>query len=84
MILRQRGSAVQMPIRGWSMLRAGLMPYILGYGGVFLMLALGTFFNPLYSYLVLPVFSVVCLQVLRSYAHGAGMKLAQIEATKYL
>lgn len=84
MILRQRGSAVQMPIRGWSMVRAGLMPYILGFGGMFLMLTLGTFFNPLYSYLVLPVFSVLCLQVMRSYAHGAGVKLAQIEATKYL
>jgi len=84
MILRQRGSAAQMPIRGWSILRAQFAPMLLGFGGVSLMLAVGFFFNPLFTYLVLPVFSIVCLQIMKTYAHGAGVKLAQIEATKYL
>lgn len=83
-ILRQRGSAAQMPIRGWSMVRAQLVPSALGLGGVTFMLTVGTLFDPLYTYLVLPVFCAICLRTMKSYAHGAGVKLAQIESTKYL
>ncbi|MHA2221997.1 MAG: hypothetical protein ACXAAO_08040, partial [Candidatus Thorarchaeota archaeon] len=49
MITRQRGSAVQMPIRGWSMLRAHLLPNLIGFGGLSAILGIGVFLNPLYS-----------------------------------
>ncbi len=84
MILRQRGSSVQMPIRGWSILRAQLIPNLLGYTGVFAILLAGMLIHPLYSYLILPVFCLACLQIMRAFAHGAGVKLAQIESSKYL
>ncbi|RDE12286.1 MAG: hypothetical protein C4K49_10435, partial [Candidatus Thorarchaeota archaeon] len=84
MILRQRGSAVQMPIRGWSILRAQLLPNLLGYTGVFSMLLAGMLIHPLFSYLILPVFCLACLQIMRTFAHSAGLKLAQIESSKYL
>ncbi|MHA1902526.1 MAG: hypothetical protein ACXADL_01110 [Candidatus Thorarchaeota archaeon] len=83
-ITRQRGSAVQMPIRGWSILRAQLIPYAVAYGGIFGMIGAGMFLTPLLSYIILPVFAVVCLQLLRHYTFSAGVRLAQIEADKYL
>jgi len=84
MILRQRGSAVQMPIRGWSILRAQLIPNLLGYTGVSAIFLAGMLIHPLYSYLILPVFCLACLQIMRVFAHSAGVKLAQIESSKYL
>ncbi|MHA1933975.1 MAG: hypothetical protein ACW97A_01720 [Candidatus Thorarchaeota archaeon] len=83
-ITRQRGSAVQMPIRGWSILRAQLIPYAVAYGGIFGMIGAGVFLTPLLSYIILPVFAVVCLLLLRHYTFSAGVRLAQIEADKYL
>ncbi|MHA2069106.1 MAG: hypothetical protein ACXABY_32490 [Candidatus Thorarchaeota archaeon] len=92
MIERQRGSAVQMPIRGWSMLRAQLVPYILGYIGVYSMIGAAAFIGGFYgellgtlsAYAVLGVFSLVCYLLFNRYSRSAGVKLAQIEASKYL
>lgn len=83
-IMRQRGSAVRMPITGWSILRAQLLPMLLGFGGVFGVLLVGIFLNPILSYLAAPAFMAVCYSIYRSYSRSAGIKLAQIEATKYL
>ncbi len=84
MITRQRGSGVQMPIRGWSILRAQFLPMILGFVGVFSILLSGIFLNPIVSYLVAPVYMAVCYSIYRSYSRSAGIKLAQIEASDYL
>jgi hypothetical protein len=92
MIERQRGSAVQMPIRGWSMLRAQLVPYLLGYIGVYSIIGVaalvggiyGDLFGALSAYAVLGVFSVVCYLIFNRYSRSAGIKLAQVEASKYL
>jgi len=92
MIERQRGSAVQMPIRGWSMLRAQLVPYLLGYIGIYSIIGVaalaggfyGDLLGALSAYAVLGVFSLVCYLLFNRYSHSAGVKLAQIEASKYL
>ncbi|MHA2300563.1 MAG: hypothetical protein ACXACD_06380 [Candidatus Thorarchaeota archaeon] len=92
MIERQRGAAVQMPIRGWSMLRAQLVPYVLGYAGVYSIIGVaaivggiyGDLFGALSAYAVLGVFSLVCYLIFNRYSHSAGVKLAQVEASKYL
>jgi hypothetical protein len=92
MIERQRGSAVQMPIRGWSMLRAQLVPYLLGYVGVYSIIGAAAFvggiygelFGALSAYAVLGVVSLVGYLIFNRYSHSAGVKLAQIEASKYL
>jgi hypothetical protein len=92
MIERQRGSAVQMPIRGWSMLRAQLVPYLLGYIGIYSIIGVASLAGGLYgvllgtlsAYAVLGIFCVVCYLIFNRYSHSAGVKLAQVEATKYL
>ncbi|MFW9967425.1 MAG: hypothetical protein ACFFEA_09750 [Candidatus Thorarchaeota archaeon] len=92
MIERQRGSAVQMPIRGWSMLRAQLVPYLLGYIGIYSIIGVaalagglyGSLIGALSAYAVLGIFSLVCYLIFNRYSHSAGVKLAQIEASKYL
>jgi hypothetical protein len=84
-ISRQRGSAVQMPIRGiWAMVRAQLLPNILGFAGLGSMLALGLFFGPIYTYLTVPLFALLCVQLMRSYTGKAGRKLQTIELTEYM
>jgi hypothetical protein len=83
-ITRQRGSGVQMPIRGWSILRAQFVPMILGFGGVMGIIVVGVFLNPLYSYLLTPLFCGICYYLFRHYSHKAGVALATIEATEYL
>ncbi|MGY5876233.1 MAG: hypothetical protein RTU30_10850 [Candidatus Thorarchaeota archaeon] len=83
-MLRQRGASVQMPIRGWSILRAQLLPYAIAYIGVFTMIALGLFSGPFYAYLALPVFALLCISVYRKYSHSAGTIISQREATDYL
>jgi hypothetical protein len=92
MITRQRGSAVQAPIRGLSMVKAQLIPNMLGFIGVFGMLGLSTFVGMvqgpiigiLVVYGVLPVFILICYALFRRYAYSAGRTLAQVEASKYL
>jgi hypothetical protein len=84
-ISRQRGSAVQMPIRSmWAMARTFLLPNILGFSGIGGMIALGLFLHPLYTYLAVPLFALICIQIMRSYIRKAGRKLQTIEATEYL
>lgn len=84
-ISRQRGSAVQMPIRSmWAMARTFLLPNLLGFSGIGLMLAVGIFFNPFYTYLTVPLFAVICIQIMRSYVGKAGRKLQTLEATAYM
>lgn len=84
MITRQRGSAVQMPIRGWSMLRAQMIPYLIGFGGLSAILGIGTFLGPLYSYAALLVFGLLSIRIAKHYAQSAGRRLSQIEASEYL
>ena len=84
-ISRQRGSAVQMPIRSiWAMARTFLLPNLLGFSGIGGMLVLGMVFNPLYTYLTVPLFVLICIQIMRSYVGKAGRKLQTIEATEYM
>ena len=84
-ISRQRGAAVQMPIRGaWAMARAHLLPNMIGFAGVGAILSLGLFLNPLYSYLAVPLFALLCVQIMRSYIGKSGRKLQTIEASEYL
>ncbi|MFW9844820.1 MAG: hypothetical protein ACFFEV_09610 [Candidatus Thorarchaeota archaeon] len=84
-ISRQRGSAVQMPIRGmWAMARAHLLPNMIGFTGLGLMMAIGMFFSPLYTYLTIPLFALICIQLMRSYTRKAGRVLQTIEATEYM
>jgi hypothetical protein len=84
MVTRQRGASVQMPIRGWSMLRAQLLPNLLGFAGLSSILGLGVFLGPLFSYVALLPFGIICLKLSRHYAMSAGIKLAQKEASDYL
>lgn len=83
-ITRQRGAAVQMPIRGWSMLRAQLLPNLIGFTGLSAVLGLGLFLNPLFAYIALLPFGFIFLSLSRHYARSAGNKLTQIEASEYL
>jgi len=83
-VTRQRGGAVQMPIRGWSILRAQLLPNIIGFTGLSAILGLGFFLNPLFAYGALFPFGVICLSLSRHYARSAGNKLTQKEASDYL
>ncbi|MFW9958908.1 MAG: hypothetical protein ACFFCT_12630 [Candidatus Odinarchaeota archaeon] len=84
-ISRQRGAAVQMPIRNmWAMARAHLLPNMIGFIGIGAILGIGIFLNPLYSYLVVPVFALICIQLMRSYVAKSGRKLQAIEASEYL
>ncbi|MCK5240073.1 MAG: hypothetical protein KAR33_11020, partial [Candidatus Thorarchaeota archaeon] len=83
-ITRQRGSGVQMPIRGWSILRAQAIPMMLGFSGVMGILAIGVLLNPLYSYLITPAYAALCYALFRRYSRSAGIELAKIEASKYL
>ncbi|MGY5852705.1 MAG: hypothetical protein RTU92_03980 [Candidatus Thorarchaeota archaeon] len=84
MMLRQRGASVQMPIRGWSILRAQLLPYLIAYVGVFAMIGIGLFLGALYAYLGLPVFALICVSVYGKNTHRAGVRISQIEASDYL
>lgn len=84
MVTRQRGASVQMPIRGWSMLRAQLLPNLLGFAGLSSILGLGVFLGPLFSYVALVPFGIICLKLSRHYARSAGIKLTQKEASDYL
>jgi hypothetical protein len=84
-ITRQRGAAVQMPIRGlWAMARMQLLPNLLGFAGIGLMLAIGLFYSAFLSYLAIPVFALLCVSIMRSYVRKAGLKLQTIEASEYL
>ncbi len=84
-VTRQRGASVQMPIRGWwSILRAQLLPNILGFTGLSAILGLGLFLGPLFAYAALLPFGVICLGLSRHYARSAGDKLTRIEASDYL
>ena len=84
MIYRQRGSAVQMPVRGWAALKAQFIPNILGFVGFSLIIGIGTFFGLLYSYVSTVLFAALCYHLFRNYTHSAGVRLAQIEASDYL
>ena len=84
MIYRQRGSAVQMPVRGWAALKAQFIPNILGFVGFSLIIGIGTFFGILYSYVSTVLFAALCYRLFRNYTHSAGVRLAQIEASDYL
>ncbi len=84
-ISRQRGAAVQMPIRSmWAMARTFLLPNIIGFAGLGLMLAVGIFFDPIYTYLAVPLFALICIQIMRYYTGKTGRKLQTIEATEYM
>ncbi len=83
-VTRQRGAQVQMPIRGWSILRAQLLPNLIGFTGLSAVLGLGFFLSPLFSYLVLVPFGIICLSLSRHYARSAGIRLTQKEASDYL
>lgn len=83
-ITRQRGASVQMPIRGWSMLRAQLLPNLIGFAGLSAILGLGFFLGPLFSYAAIVPFGVICLSLSRHYARSAGINLTQREASDYL
>ena len=83
-VTRQRGASVQMPIRGWSILRAQLLPNILGFTGLSAILGLGIFFGPLFAYAAILPFGYICLRLSRHYARSAGNKLTQKEASDYL
>jgi len=83
-ITRQRGAQVQMPIRGWSMLRAQLIPNMLGFIGLSTVLGLGLFLGPLFAYIALVPFCLIYLSLSRHYARSAGTKLTLKEASDYL
>jgi hypothetical protein len=83
-ITRQRGASVQMPIRGWSMLRAQLLPNMLGFAGLSAVLGLGIFLGPLFAYAALLPFGFICLNLSRHYARSAGVRLTEKEASDYL
>jgi hypothetical protein len=84
LVTRQRGAQVQMPIRGWSMLRAQLVPNLIGFTGLSIVMGLGVFFGPLFAYVALVPFSLICLSLSRHYARSAGRRLTQKEASDYL
>jgi hypothetical protein len=73
-----------MPIRGWSMLRAQLIPYLIGFSSLSIILGVGIFLNPLYSYAAVLVFGLLSIRVAKHYARSAGNKLSEIEASDYL
>ncbi|MBY8997530.1 MAG: hypothetical protein KGD60_07350 [Candidatus Thorarchaeota archaeon] len=83
-VTRQRGASVQMPIRGWSILRAQLFPNMLGFAGLTAVLGLGQLLGPLFTYLALVPFGLICLSLSRRYARSAGIKLTEKEASDYL
>ncbi len=84
-ISRQRGAAVQMPIRSmWAMARAYVFPNMLGFVGLGALLAVGIFFGPIYTYLGVPLFALICIQIMRYYTGKTGRKLQTIEATEYM
>jgi hypothetical protein len=83
-VTRQRGAQVQMPIRGWSILRAQILPNLIGFAGLSTLLGLGVFLNPFFAYLALVPFGLICLSLSRHYARSAGTKLTQKEASDYL
>ncbi len=84
MILRQRGAAVRLPLKGLSAIKAQLVPTLLGFGGLILLLALGIFLGPLAAYLGLGGYAFLCWQIERAYSHSAGVTLATIDAEEYL
>ena len=84
MVTRQRGASVQMPIRGWSVLRAQLIPNMLGFAGLSAVLGLGIFLGPLFAYAAILPFGFICLSLSRHYARSAGIKLTEKEASDYL
>ncbi|MDF1541100.1 MAG: hypothetical protein P1Q69_19540, partial [Candidatus Thorarchaeota archaeon] len=81
---RQRGAGVQMPIRGWSMLRASLIPMLLGFSGILGIVIVGELLHPIVSYLAVPLFAGLCYALFNHYSRSAGRKLATIEASEYL
>ena len=84
-ISRQRGAQVQMPIRSMrAMIRAQLLPNIIGFIGIGILLSLGVFINILFTYLGVPVFGLLCIQLMRSYTNKAGRALQKIESSSYL
>lgn len=83
-VTRQRGASVQMPIRGWSILRAQLLPNLIGFTGLSAILGLGIFLGPLFAYLALVPFGIICLRLSRHYARSAGIRLTQKEASDYM
>jgi hypothetical protein len=83
-VTRQRGAQVQMPIRGWSMLRAQLIPNMLGFLGLSTVLGLGFFLGPFFAYIILVPFGFICFSLSKRYARSAGEKLAVKEASDYL
>ena len=83
-ITRQRGAQVQMPIRGWSMLRAQMIPNLIGFTGLSTVLGLGLFLGPLFGYIALVPFGLICLSLSRHYARSAGARLTTKEASDYL
>lgn len=84
LVTRQRGAQVQMPIRGWSILRAQLLPNLLGFTGLSAVLGLGLFLGPLFAYVAVAPFGMICLSLSRHYAKSAGIKLTKKEASDYL
>jgi len=84
MFVRQRGASVQMPIRGWSIIRAQLLPNVIAYIGIFAMLIVGIFMGFFYSYIGLFLYVLICFSLYRSYSSSAGRNLMNIEATDYL
>ncbi len=83
-VMRQRGSGAQMPIRGWSMLRAQMLPNMIGLVGLTAILSAGLFAGLLYGYVLLAAFCGVCYVLFRNYSSSAGRRLMLIEATEYL
>ncbi|MHA1770178.1 MAG: hypothetical protein ACTSYL_11220 [Candidatus Thorarchaeota archaeon] len=84
MILRQRGAAVRLPLRGWSAIKTQLVPTLLGFGGMIALLGIGVFIGPLLAYLALAGYAFLCFQMEHIYSHSAGVALAKIDAEKYL
>lgn len=84
-VTRQRGAQVQMPIRSMrAMVRAQLLPNFIGFIGIGLILFVGIFMNPIYAYILVPLFGLLCVQIMKSYTKSAGRTLQTIEASKYL
>jgi hypothetical protein len=84
LIYRQRGSAAQMPVRGWAALKAQFIPNILGFVGFSLIIGIGLLFGILFSFVSTVLFAILCYHLFRRYTHSAGVRLAQIEASDYL
>ena len=84
MVLRQRGSAVRAPVTGFAALKIGIVPMILGFGGMGLLLGASIIYGPLIAYAGLALFALLCWKIERTYSHSAGVTLAQIDAEKYM